>query len=116
MAGVYVHEAGTMLGYHSVKLVGWGATEEGVEYWWVLPHAVLCGCVGSSSTSLCNLVVSSLQLPCRIAVNSWNTHWGTGGFFLIQRGVNEVCRVAFLIPLLIAGPVQYRGRCCGRSA
>ncbi|XP_053204873.1 cathepsin B-like cysteine proteinase 3 [Panonychus citri] len=33
-SGIYQHETGEMLGYHSVKLIGWG-NDQGVDYWLV---------------------------------------------------------------------------------
>eukprot|EP01130_Rhizamoeba_saxonica_P009049 TRINITY_DN3673_c0_g1_i1.p1 TRINITY_DN3673_c0_g1~~TRINITY_DN3673_c0_g1_i1.p1 ORF type:complete len:308 (+),score=58.16 TRINITY_DN3673_c0_g1_i1:30-953(+) len=32
-SGVYEHKTGSFLGGHCIKLVGWGVTDEGVEYW-----------------------------------------------------------------------------------
>lgn len=31
--GIYAHVTGKFLGVHAVKLLGWGKTEQGVEYW-----------------------------------------------------------------------------------
>ncbi|CAI7824699.1 unnamed protein product [Closterium sp. NIES-53] len=31
--GVYSHLVGDMVGGHAVKLVGWGTTDDGVDYW-----------------------------------------------------------------------------------
>jgi hypothetical protein len=32
-SGVYQHLHGEYLGGHAVKLIGWGTTDEGVDYW-----------------------------------------------------------------------------------
>jgi hypothetical protein len=32
-SGVYQHLHGEYLGGHAVKLIGWGTTGEGVDYW-----------------------------------------------------------------------------------
>jgi cathepsin B len=32
---VYEHTTGSYDGIHSVKLIGWGTSENGVDYWWV---------------------------------------------------------------------------------
>ena len=32
-SGVYKHMHGENVGGHAVKLIGWGTTEEGVDYW-----------------------------------------------------------------------------------
>ncbi len=31
--GVYQHKKGKLLGNHSMKIVGWGVTKDGVKYW-----------------------------------------------------------------------------------
>ena len=35
--GVYKHTAGTMLGGHAIKILGWGV-EDGTPYWFVQCH------------------------------------------------------------------------------
>ena len=32
-SGVYKHMYGENVGGHAVKLIGWGTTEEGMDYW-----------------------------------------------------------------------------------
>lgn len=32
-SGVYQHKTGRSLGGHIIKLLGWGETEDGTEYW-----------------------------------------------------------------------------------
>ncbi|KAF3788063.1 Cathepsin B-like cysteine proteinase 1 [Nymphaea thermarum] len=32
-SGVYKHVSGNLIGHHAVKLIGWGTTEEGEDYW-----------------------------------------------------------------------------------
>ena len=32
-SGVYQHVTGDLAGGHAVKMVGWGITDDGVEYW-----------------------------------------------------------------------------------
>ncbi|XP_031486094.1 cathepsin B-like protease 3 [Nymphaea colorata] len=32
-SGVYKHVSGKLIGHHAVKLIGWGTTEEGEDYW-----------------------------------------------------------------------------------
>ncbi|CAN6469566.1 unnamed protein product [Victoria cruziana] len=34
-SGVYKHVSGESIGNHAVKLIGWGTTEEGEDYWLV---------------------------------------------------------------------------------
>ncbi|XP_046392674.1 cathepsin B-like [Ischnura elegans] len=57
--GVYQHVAGSELGGHAVRIIGWGVDKEAgnVPYW--------------------------------LIANSWNTDWGDGGCFKILRGKNE---------------------------
>ncbi|CAL8094482.1 unnamed protein product [Calicophoron daubneyi] len=58
--GVYIHRSGKSLGYHAVRVIGWGVqhvSDEPVPYW--------------------------------LVANSWGTHWGDEGLFRILRGGNH---------------------------
>ncbi|KAI3915047.1 hypothetical protein MKW92_028211 [Papaver armeniacum] len=37
-SGVYKHITGDVMGGHAVKLIGWGTTEDGVDYWLLANH------------------------------------------------------------------------------
>lgn len=47
-SGVYKHLYGDPMGGHAVKLIGWGTTDDGVDYW-------VCRC--SMVTVLCLLSI-----------------------------------------------------------
>ncbi|XP_071439848.1 cathepsin B-like [Hetaerina americana] len=57
--GVYQHVAGSELGGHAVRILGWGVDKEAgnIPYW--------------------------------LVANSWNTDWGDNGYFKILRGKDE---------------------------
>ncbi|XP_046385050.1 tubulointerstitial nephritis antigen-like [Ischnura elegans] len=64
--GVYSRPAGSdsreSHGYHSVRIIGWGEDRSDPR---------------------------RAPIPYWLAVNSWGTWWGEGGYFRIKRGVNE---------------------------
>nr|CAD2137145.1 unnamed protein product [Meloidogyne enterolobii] len=60
-SGVYFRTTNQRVGYHAVRVLGWGTQT--------------CG---------------SQKIDFWIAANSWGTNWGEAGFFKIRRGVNEV--------------------------
>ncbi|KAL7071672.1 hypothetical protein ACQ4LE_009395 [Meloidogyne hapla] len=60
-SGVYFRTSNQHVGYHAVRIIGWGTQtcyNQKVDFW--------------------------------LAANSWGTGWGESGFFKIRRGVNEV--------------------------
>ncbi|XP_050435932.1 cathepsin B-like cysteine proteinase 4 [Adelges cooleyi] len=65
--GVYKDTTGELIGYHHVKLIGWGVEQDqdgSTEYW--------------------------------LAMNSWNSGWGDRGLFKILRGYN-FCSIELLV-------------------
>ncbi|KAL3849415.1 hypothetical protein ACJIZ3_011297 [Penstemon smallii] len=66
-SGVYKHITGDEMGGHAVKLIGWGTSDDGEDYWSHLTFD------------------SSVQL----LANQWNRSWGDDGYFKIRRGTNE---------------------------
>ena len=101
--GVYTHKTGTELGGHAIKIIGWGVTSDGTEYWEVSIPFPFCAplCLFLSFPPL--PLFAFLYLPCSTsppphpissppalkAVNSWNVQWGVDGGFLIARGTDE---------------------------
>ncbi|CAK5091200.1 unnamed protein product [Meloidogyne enterolobii] len=62
-SGVYFRTSNQLVGYHAVRIIGWG-------------------------TQTC--FTSNQKVDFWIGANSWGTGWGEYGFFKIRRGVNEV--------------------------
>jgi len=99
-SGVYQHLHGDYMGGHAVKLVGWGTTDEGVDYWVCLFSCfamylentvnsllqVFCIFHLDRSVHLCHFsldysgrnffVTVFLFAIVQIVVNSWNRSWG----------------------------------------
>ncbi|KAL2933307.1 Cathepsin B-like protease 2 [Bienertia sinuspersici] len=69
-SGVYKHVTGQYLGGHAVKLIGWGTTADGEDYWFWCCLLIYCH-------------------PSQLIANQWNRSWGDDGYFKISRGTNE---------------------------
>ena len=75
------------LGFHSVKIVGWG--EENKNPYWVIMkiHTYYI----TSMKKKYNVITFQ-----KIA-NSWGQDWGQTGYFKIRRGINECLIESFVI-------------------
>lgn len=73
-SGVYTHIKGYVLGGHAVKLIGWGTTDDGEDYW-------VCSTSQSISSfeSMHVRKVNWLNFLCfvlQLLANQWNRGWG----------------------------------------
>ncbi|CAI0470166.1 unnamed protein product [Linum tenue] len=64
-SGVYKHITGGVMGGHAVKLIGWGTSEDGEDYWLLANQWNRSwGEVSCSSWYICSLILSSLCSTC----------------------------------------------------
>lgn len=63
-SGVYKHLYGDMMGGHAVKLIGWGTTDDGVDYWVRFEHWPL-------HVQSCCHQFSPLLICCKICRSEW---------------------------------------------
>ncbi|CAN1309587.1 Cathepsin B-like protease 3 [Linum perenne] len=84
-SGVYKHITGSVMGGHAVKLIGWGTSADGEDYWVWLHFQNPLSFLKISFISLKFFFFFFLQL----LANQWNKSWGEDGYFRIRRGTNE---------------------------
>lgn len=69
-SGVYKHVTGEYIGGHAVKLIGWGTSEEGEDYW------VCCNYKYPFKIMLTYQQLIIIFFFMQLLVNSWNKGWG----------------------------------------
>ncbi|GER55120.1 cathepsin B-like cysteine proteinase [Striga asiatica] len=93
-SGVYKHLTGDQMGGHAVKLIGWGTTEEGEDYWllanqWNKSWGDVRALLNSSLRSLeYHFLRKRVGTILEGTINSYPKMMADG-YFMIRRGTNE---------------------------
>ena len=80
-SGVYKHITGDVMGGHAVKLIGWGTSDDGEDYWVCVNNTISFFRFHDHCFSYDISIYSCSLFLSQLLANQWNRGWGDVGSF-----------------------------------